>query len=117
MSRPRKIQDELQGRQDQDKEVRCLLPKRTRKEQRSQVFEEDVERIFWEAMKENNSKLEDFAAKETKEERSVSSSIDVERIFWKGMKENNWKQEDFAAEETKEERSVSSSIDVVHSKT
>ena len=77
MSRPRKIQDELQGRQDQDKEVRCLLPKRTRKEQRSQVFEEDVERIFWEAMQENNWKPEDFAAEETKEELSVFSSIEV----------------------------------------
>ena len=88
----------------------CLLPERTRKEQRSQVFEEDIERIFWELMK-----LEDFAAEETKEEQSVSSSIDVihsenvksvleedvERIFWKVMKENNWKLENFAAEETK----------------
>ena len=60
----------------------CLLPKRTRKEQRSWVFKEDVERIFWEVMKENNWKPEDFASEETKEERSVSSSINVERIFW-----------------------------------
>ena len=51
------------GGQDQDKYVRCLLPKKTRKEQRSQVFKEDVVRIFWEAMKENNWKPEDFAAK------------------------------------------------------
>ena len=50
-----------------------LLPKWTRKEQRSQAFEETVKRIFWE----NNWKLEDFAAEETIDERSVSSSIDV----------------------------------------
>ena len=94
----------------------CLLPKRTRKEQRLQVFEKDVERIFWEVMTKNNWKPEDFAAEEIKEERSVSSSInvvhsenvkpvfeeDVESIFWEVMKENNCKLEDFAAEETKE---------------
>ena len=93
------------------------------------VFQEDVERIFWEVMKENKWKLEDFAAEESKEEQSISSSFyivpsktvkrifneNVERIFWKAMKENNWKPEDFAAEETKEDRSVSSSNDVVHS--
>ena len=45
--------------------------------QRSQVFEEDVERIFWEVIKENNWKPEDFQAEETKEERSVFSSIEV----------------------------------------
>ena len=76
------------GGQDQDEDVCYLLPKRMRKEQRSQLLEEDVERIFWEVMKENNWKLKDFAAEETKEERYVSSSIDVERIFWKVMKEN-----------------------------
>ena len=63
--------------QDQDEDVRCLLSKRTRKELRSQVFEEDVERIFWEAMTENNWKSEDFEVEETKEERFISSSIDV----------------------------------------
>ena len=47
---------------------RLRLPKRTRKEQRFWVFKEDVERIFWEGMKENNWKLEDFAAEKTKEE-------------------------------------------------
>ena len=77
------------GGQDQDKDVHCLLSKRTRKEQRSQEFKEDVERIFWEAMKENNWKPEDFAADETKEEPSVSSHINFERIFWKVNKENN----------------------------
>ena len=82
---------------------------------RSQVFEEEIERIFWEATKEKNWKPEEFAAEETKKEQSVFSSIDVERIFWKVMKENNWKPEDFAAEETNEEGSISSSIDVVHS--
>ena len=55
----------------------CLPPKRMRKEQRSWVFEETAKRIFGEVMKENNLKLEDFAAEETKEELSVSSSIDV----------------------------------------
>ena len=54
----------------------CLLPKRTRKEQRSWGVEDEVKRIFWKVMKENNWKPEDFAAKETKEEQSVSSSID-----------------------------------------
>ena len=54
------------GGQNQD--VFCLLPKRTRKEQRSHVFEVDVERIFWEVMKENKWKPQDFAAAETKEE-------------------------------------------------
>ena len=54
------------GGQDQDVDVHCLLPKRTRKEQRSKVFEEDAERIFWEVIKENNWKLEDFAAEKTK---------------------------------------------------
>ena len=54
----------------------CQLPKRTRKEQRSWVIEDEFKRIFWKAMKENNWKPENFAAKETKEERSVSSSID-----------------------------------------
>ena len=39
-----------------------------RKEQRSRVFKKDVERIFWEVMKENNWNTEDFAAEETKEE-------------------------------------------------
>ena len=43
----------------------------------TQVFEEDIERIFWEAMKENNGKPENFEAEETKEEQSVSSNIDV----------------------------------------
>ena len=66
-------------------------------------------------MKENNWKLENFAAEETIKKPSFSSSIDVERMFWKVMKENNWKPEDFAAEETKEGQSVSSSINVVHS--
>ena len=46
----------------------CLLAKRTRKEQKSQVFQETVKRIFWEVMEENNWKLEDFAAQETKDE-------------------------------------------------
>ena len=71
----------------------CLLPKRTRKEQRSQGFKEKFKRIFWMIMKENNWKPKDFAAEESKEERSVSvsSSIHVERMFWKVMKENNWK--------------------------
>ena len=63
--------------QDLDEDVHCLLPKRTRKEQRSQVSEEDVERIFWEVVKENNWKREGFAAEETKEEQSVSSIINV----------------------------------------
>ena len=43
----------------------CLLPKRTRKEQRSRVFEERFKRIFCEVMNENNLKLEDFAVEET----------------------------------------------------
>ena len=34
----------------------CLLPKRTRKEQRPWRFEDEVERIFWEVMKERNVK-------------------------------------------------------------
>ena len=55
----------------------CLLPKRTRKEERSRVFKEDVERIFWEEKKENNWKPKDFSAEETKEEHSVSSSINA----------------------------------------
>ena len=55
----------------------CLLPKRTRKEQRSQIFEVTVKRIFWEGLEENNWKLDDFAAEEKKDEQSVSSSIDV----------------------------------------
>ena len=46
----------------------CLLPKRTRKEQRSQGFKEKFKRIFWKIMKENNWKPKDFAAEETKEE-------------------------------------------------
>ena len=45
----------------------CQLPKRTRKEQRSQVFTETVKRIFWEMMAENNWKLEDFSVEETKD--------------------------------------------------
>ena len=36
----------------------CLVPKKTRKEQRSQVFEETVKRIFWDVMEENNLRLE-----------------------------------------------------------
>ena len=44
-----------------------LLPKRTRKEQRSQVFNETIKRIFWEVMEENDWKLEDFAVEETKD--------------------------------------------------
>ena len=55
----------------------CQQPKRTRKEQRYQVFVETVKRIFWEVMVENNWKLEDFSVEETKDELSVSSSIDV----------------------------------------
>ena len=55
----------------------CLLPKRTRKEQRSQVLEENVKRIFWEVMEEHNWKLEDFAAEDMKDEPSVSSSFYV----------------------------------------
>ena len=39
----------------------CQLPKRTRKEQISQVFKETFKRIFCEVMEENNWKLEDFA--------------------------------------------------------
>ena len=65
------------GGQDQDEDVRCLLPKKMGKEQRSQVFEEDIERIFWKVMKENNWKPEDFAEEDTKEEQSISSSMDV----------------------------------------
>ena len=42
----------------------CLLPKRTRKEQRSWGFEVKFKRIFWKVIKENNSKPEDFAAEE-----------------------------------------------------
>ena len=38
----------------------CRLPKRMRKEQRSLGVEDKVRRIFWEVMKENNWKLEDF---------------------------------------------------------
>ena len=56
---------------------RLPATKEDEKEQRSWVFKEDVERIFWEVMKENNWKPEDFAAEETKDERSVSSSIYV----------------------------------------
>ena len=55
----------------------CLLPKRTRKEQRSQGVEDEFKRIFWKVIKENNWKPEDFAAKETKEERFVFLSINV----------------------------------------
>ena len=55
----------------------CQLPKRTRKEQRSQVFAESVKRILWEVMEENTWKLEDFSEEETKVKQSVSSSIDV----------------------------------------
>ena len=53
-----------------------MLPKRTRKEQRSQRFEDEVKSILWKVMQKNNWKPKDFAAKETKEEQSVSSSID-----------------------------------------
>ena len=53
----------------------CQLPKRTRKEQRAQVFVEAVKRIFWEVMEEN--KLEDVSVEEAKDKQSVSSSIDV----------------------------------------
>ena len=55
----------------------CLLQKRSRKEQRSWVFEERFKRIFCEVMNRNNLKSGDFAAEETKDERSVSSSINV----------------------------------------
>ena len=54
----------MKNRRGQRKDVSCyncnkcghysrdrLLPKRTRKEQRSWVFEENVERIFWEVIK------------------------------------------------------------------
>ena len=45
----------------------CLLPKSTRKEQRSEEFKETAKRIFWEVMEENSWKLEDFAVEETKD--------------------------------------------------
>ena len=53
----------------------CLLPKRTRREQRSWRFKDEVKSIFWKVMQKNNGKPKDFEAKETKEERSISSSI------------------------------------------
>ena len=57
-----------------------LLPKRTRKEQRSQVFNETIKRIFWEVMEENDWKLEDFAVEEMKDEQSVSRTFSNTRI-------------------------------------
>ena len=38
--------------------------------------EDEFKRIFWNEMKENNWKPEDFAAKKTKEKPSIFSSID-----------------------------------------
>ena len=67
----------------------CLLPKKMRKEQRSQVLEETFKRIFWEVMDENNWKLEDLTAEETKDEQRVSSSIDlVHSVNMKPVKNN-----------------------------
>ena len=53
------------------------LPATKEDEKRTKIsgIEDEVKRIFWKVMKENNWKLQDFAAKETEVEHSVSSSI------------------------------------------
>ena len=51
---------------------RLPATKEDKKRTKISEVEDELKRIFWKVMKENNWKAEDFTAKETKEERSVS---------------------------------------------